>query len=284
MSSVASVPKESNMKVFDIPLVEIFSDDEFNCRGKIAPIDVVDLAKSIEDVGLQSPITVQPYDKKPPFKFRIIAGHRRFTAFKILDRDKIPAMISENLTDLQAKTFNLVENLKRQDLNPLQEAKALIVYKKAGWVQEDVAKAIGMSRGWVQVRYMLLDLPEPIQKEAAAGFLNQDQIRQIYSLDNEAQQYEAVKIIKERRERGDHSKINLKKPKVKPLEKRERKAEEMFLLQERIQSALGNNIGTRLLGWAAGVVSDFEIHRDLKEYAESIGKRYDIPREVFENL
>lgn len=278
------LPKESEMKIFDVPMLEIFSDDDFNCRGKIAPIDVVDLAKSIEDIGLQTPIVVQPYDKKPPFKYRIVAGHRRFTAFKILDKNEIHARIVENLNDLQAKTFNLVENLKRQDLNPLQEARALVAYKKAGWTQEDVARVIGMSRGWVQVRFMILDLPEEIQKEAAAGHLNQDQIRQIYSMDNENQQYEAVKIIKERRSRGDDSRLNLKKPKVKPLEKRERRADEMFALQERMQEAMGNFIGTRLLGWAAGLVSDFEIHRDLKEYATSIGKRYDIPKEVTEAL
>src|SRR5262245_14130389 len=102
-----------------VPMDQIFSDDDFNCRGRIAPIDVIDLAKSIEEVGLQQPIVVQPYKHplNPKILYRIMAGHRRFMAFRVNKSDKIPAFIREGLTDFEARLLNLTENLKRQDLN-----------------------------------------------------------------------------------------------------------------------------------------------------------------------
>jgi ParB family transcriptional regulator, chromosome partitioning protein len=278
--------KELDYNVKQLPMKEVFSDAEFNCRGKIVPIDVLDLAKSIEAEGLQQPIVVQPYTSttNPDLKYRIVAGHRRHLACKVNKMETIPAMIREGLTELEARLFNLTENLKREDLNILQEARALVPFKKGGWSEDFIAAKTGMSRGWVQVRKMLLDLPEDIQIEAAAGLLTQAQIRELSSMKSDDDRYAAVRLIKERREKGESVKdIGPKKP-AKPHEKKERSGVEMSELQDYIQEEVGNSIVTRMLGWCTGYVSNYEIHRDLREWYKAQGKSYRIPREIAENI
>lgn len=278
--------KESAIKVFEIPLDEIFSDEEFNCRGKIVPIDVLDLARSIDMHGLQQVIVVQPFHSETDTKirYRIVSGHRRYTAFIVLGKKTIPATIKSDLSELDAMKLNFEENLKRKNLNILQEAKTLKRLKEKGLGQEDAAKELGMSRGWIQVRYMILDLPEEIQQEVGAGFINQEQIREIYRMPKD-EQYEMVRKIKVARMSGESiQRFKIKKKPPKAYEKRERDANEMFELQGIIREVIGNGFPTRILAWCSAEISDYEIHRDLREAAAAIGKRYDIPREMVESM
>jgi ParB family chromosome partitioning protein len=190
----------NNYEVQEIDISSIYSDNDFNCRGPIPKIDVVDLAKDIERNSLMFPISVQPVKDATGvpegYSYRVIAGHRRLAAFIVLNKTTIPAMIRRGLNELQARILNLGENLKRQNLNLLQEAKALQKLRELGLTQEQIAMELGSSRSWVQVRVNLLSLPEAIQNEAAAGMLNQSQIKQIYSLKTPERQYEAVRKIK----------------------------------------------------------------------------------------
>jgi ParB/RepB/Spo0J family partition protein len=270
-------------ELLDYRISEIYSDADFNCRGKIAPIDVVDLAQSIDRIGLQVPIVIQPY-KHPTdsaIKWRIISGHRRYAAVIVLGRKTIQAIVREGLSDTQARIFNLEENLKRKDLNLLQEAKALVPLMRYGLTQEDIADQTGTSRGWVQARVALLSLPDDIQQQAAAGFLNQEQIKSLKGMSRE-QQYEMVKKIKTAREKGERIK---KLPKRKnPLERKQRVDTEIFDKIEDIEKVIGMGFWTRCMAWCAGTISDFELERDLKEFAEERGVKHEIPKEMLSAL
>jgi len=271
---------ESELKPFEVPMSEIFSDEEFNCRGKIAPYDVIDLVRSIDQNGLQQPIIVQPFDKHPPHKYRIVSGHRRHAAFRVLERPTIPAIIKDGLSDLDARKWNLEENLKRQNLNVLQEARAIAHFKNAGYTQEDLARELGVSRGWAQVRFMTLELPPEIQEEVAAGFLTQQQIKDISHMPRE-DQFVAVKRIKLAREKGE-APVKIRKKNRNPLIKKVRLRDEIFEMQEMIQSVIGNNFGTRMLAWAAGEISDLDALRDLRELAKEKGVPYEIPADILQ--
>ena len=274
----------TNHTIFDIPLTEIFSDEEFNCRGKLAPMDVMDLVPDIRDRGLDQPITVRPYTEKPGKKYRIITGHRRFMAFRVLEKPTIPARIRDDLKPFEEHVMNLTENIKRKELNMLQEAYGLRAFKKARWGEAAIAAKVNMSRGWVQVRLMLLDLPEDIQVEAAAGMLNQDQIRKLYTIrDNRDEMYAMVRLIKDRRLAGESAKVVFKKP-ANPYRKQVRVPEEMFDFQAIIQKVLGNSFATQCIGWCGGANNDFEIHRALREEAARHGKVYEIPKELMEKM
>jgi ParB/RepB/Spo0J family partition protein len=284
--AVLPAKADTQYESFDVPMEEILSDEDFNCRGKIAPIDVVELAQDIKINKLSQPITVQPFSDpaRPKFKWRIVAGHRRFAAFKVNKSTHIPAMIRRDLDEMAARLLNLTENLKREDLNILQEARAIDAFVKKGWQEETIAARTGTSRGWVQVRKMVLKLPPDIQAEAAAGILTQEHVRRLYSMPSDEKRYEAVRLIKERRERGESAKLERKKP-VRPTEKRDRSKSEMSELQDYIQEQVGNNMITRLLGWATGYVSSIELHRELKEYfLRHEGENYNIPKEVTDAL
>lgn len=275
---------EVKYKVIPVPMKEVFADSDFNCRGQITPFDVRELAADIAIRGLDQPITVVPYDILP-YKFKVAAGHRRYMAFKVNKQEFIPAMVRTDLTETDARLLNLSENVHREDLNILQEARGMNWFVKQGWQEDTIAARLGMSRGWVQVRKILLGLPEDIQEVAAAGILNQQQIRNLYSMRTNEERYEAVRRIKDAKERNEKVDITPKK-KPKPHEKRVRTPAEMLELQDYIQEEAGNNLATRLLGWCGGYVSTLEIHRDIREFVQAANPKtmYRIPKDVLENM
>lgn len=272
--------------VHDLNCDDIYLDPEFNCRGAIAPMDVIDLARSIEKDGLQFPIAVQPasdcdIELPPGKKWRIVAGHRRFMAVsKINKQPTIKAMVKSGLDNLRARIINLSENLHRKSLNILQEAKAIQSLKEAGCPREQVAKELGVSGGWVQVRFYLLDLPNDIQDEAAAGFLNQHQIKQLRSLKTEDEMYEAVRKIKQAKEKGAVVPHVGKRKKVDPFLKKMRKREEIFEMMEHIRATLGNGLYTRTMAWCAGEINTVDLVSDLKKEADRKGILYSVPEEI----
>lgn len=269
---------------------EIHADPDFNCRGAIAPIDVVDLAKDIQQHGLLQPVVVSPYNDErcasTGFKYRLIMGYRRHKAHQINEVTHIQAKIKDIQDDREARILNLSENVKRKDLNIVQEANALRALKDLGATQEDVSRELGMSKGWVQVRFMLLDLPEEIHKEAAADMLTQYQIRELYSLrgDKEAL-FAAVKKIKTHKLSG--SKGAFKPPKKKNAStKKQRTKVEIFEMMEHFQNipGIGNGLWTRTLAWTSGEINDYEMYLSIKEYADLVGVDYEIPEEILSSV
>jgi ParB/RepB/Spo0J family partition protein len=164
-----------------IPLSDIYVDPEFNCRGNFTPQEVYQLGQSINQEGQYIPVIIQPIsdmsiDQRPTtdqWKFRLIAGHRRYMAIEYwTSKKEILCHIIYGLNYQQARALNFTENLQRQDLNMLEEAHAIVrMYDKEN--PKTIAKWIGQSTRWVQARLALLQLPEFIQKKAASGRLSQ---------------------------------------------------------------------------------------------------------------
>ncbi len=286
----STLEQNASYAVLDIPMSILYHDDTFNCRGVIAPMDVATLAKAIDTNGLQFPITVQPVcdiegaplrDEltKQKIEYRIIAGHRRHKACTCLGWKSIPCMIRRGLSEAQARVLNLSENFDREDLNIVQEAEALKHLELAGIPRDDVATMINKSSGWVQVRYYLLRMPKPIQEEAAAGFLNQYQIKKLYSMETEEEMFDAVKKIKDAKAKGEKPPEVGGRKKKSTTVKKERKRGEMSDMQDIIRGALGNGRDTRALAWAAGEISTAELFADIAREAEAMGKHFVAPIE-----
>jgi len=265
-----------------LPMAEIFSDSTFNCRGVIAPIDVADLAKDIDEHGLQQPPVVKPltdddYKRKAEQKYKLVSGHRRHRAFQVLGRTEIPCIVNSKISDTDALILNLGENLHRRDLNILQEARAIERLYKSGLHMSDIATAITRSNTWVRTRIQLLELPEAIQEAAASGFINQRHISDIHGLKDVKKQMEAAKKVKEAKLRGEKvPRINVKN-KRNILKPKQRDRDEIFWMQDHIQNSIGNNFGTRCLAWAAGELNDYEIFKDIEEIAIKAETKYTIP-------
>jgi ParB family chromosome partitioning protein len=122
--------------------------------------DVQSLANSIERGGLLNPIIVRRKDHW----HEIIAGHRRFRAFKQLGYKQIPAIIKE-VSDQQMLELTLVENLQRKTITPIEEAKAFArLQKDFNLTQSEIASNLGLTRDYVGQRVRLLSFPEEIQE------------------------------------------------------------------------------------------------------------------------
>jgi ParB family chromosome partitioning protein len=124
--------------------------------------DIRSLAESIDRNGLLQPIVVRVIDNY----FEIVAGNRRFLAYKHLSRKKITCHIID-LSDKEAYELSLVENIQRRSMNPIEEGQAYIRYiKDYGWGGlSELAKVIGKSQEYVSKRIKLLELPEDLQNE-----------------------------------------------------------------------------------------------------------------------
>lgn len=253
-----------------IPLKEIFADEKFNCRGRISPIDVIDLWKSIEQMGLIQPITVRQLEKPTENgeKYQLVAGYRRYMAHVVGKQEVILSRIV-TCSQEEAEILNITENLQRKELNLLQEANAVERFHNRGWTQDRIAKELKVSRTWVINRLKLLSLPEDIQKEAESGLINQSHIAVLFEMKSQEEQFETVKKIKEAAEKGDKLKAKALKeekdvtpPDVAP--KRTRARKEMFDMIDYVMTKVGGCLATRALAWAAGEVSDDEFKKDLE--------------------
>jgi ParB/RepB/Spo0J family partition protein len=272
----------------EIPLNQIFSDDTWNCRGPIPPFEVVGLANDIKRDGLQTPISVQPWDKDG-YKYKILAGHCRFLAFQINEAESIPCFIVHVKDDLEAREYNLKENLFRTNLNLLQEAKALQVFFEKGFSDGDVAKRLNRSAGWVTPRRQLLQLPEDIQKEAADDVINGQHIKSLFLLRNKPEKmYEVFRGIKEARERGDKV-VNIKKDKdaVAITTIRKPQAHELFALLDIVFNHLvgptgEENFGARCLAFAAGGIPEVDWWFAFKRECERKGVPFNPPKDIKE--
>lgn len=154
------------MQIQHIPLKQIKPDPN-NPRGK-DKTGIKELAQSIEENGLINPITVRPGAKDT---FIIIAGHRRFEALKLNGCDQAPCIVREGLPDNQYTQMQLIENLQRQDINPMDEARGIQSLIDTGMQLSDVKLKLGKSIQFLYGRTRLLQLIPEIQEDVRSGWL-----------------------------------------------------------------------------------------------------------------
>jgi len=267
-------------QIVAVPLDKILNDIDFNTRGQIIPFDVITLSNNMAEKGLLQAICLQPWDRTPGKEYRIILGHRRFEAAKLLKWPTIAATIKTGLSDEEALALNIIENVERSKLNILQEARGIYRFKLLGRTIREIADKVKMSPGWVQVRLDLLKLPIEIQNEAQADLLTTEHIKTLASMTRD-EQFAALRQIKDAK--LNNAKLVLKGKnkikKVNPAEKKLRTAPEIEIMQDFIIDNLGNNLATRTLGWAGGYVSNIDFMKSLKMFAEETGKPFSIPDE-----
>lgn len=142
------------------------------------------LAESIKEAGVLQPILVV----EKSGRFRIVAGERRFRAARIAGLDTVPCLVRD-LSVAEQMEVALIENLQREDLNPIEEAQAIrSLMANCGYTQEKAAKRLGKSRPAVTNSLRLLSLPKDIQAMVSQQQLSAGHARVLAGLDDEAQQ------------------------------------------------------------------------------------------------
>lgn len=234
------------------------------------------MANDIDKHGLLQPVIVTPEENK----YKLIAGFRRYSACTSLGWSHIPCVVREGMSEVDARTLNLSENIQRRNLTIAQEARAIQRLKELGATQQLVADKLGMSRTWVQVRYMLLDLPQEAIDAADANILNTTQIRELHYMyasngrDKEAIEKE-IHRIKVAKERGARSVAVGKK--YNPNAKRMRTKPEVLKMLDHIYSSFGASLTTRALAWCGGEITDGDLVDDLEMHAIDMGVDYTPP-------
>ncbi len=147
-----------------------------------------ELADSIKAQGIMQPILVrQLHDGPNAGKYEIIAGERRFRASRLAGLDAVPVLVRD-VPNEAAAAMALIENIQREDLNPLEEAQGLQrLIKEFGLTHETAAQAVGRSRSAASNLLRLLNLAEPVQSMLMAGDLDMGHARALLSLDKAAQ-------------------------------------------------------------------------------------------------
>src|SRR3990167_4749019 len=160
-------------------------------RGLISPESLTDLVNSIREQGILEPIVVA----KTPAGFQIIAGERRWRASRILGLVKVPVIIKET-TPQGMLEMSIVENVQREDLNPIERAQA---YKRL--IDEfnisvtEVAKRVGKSLPYISNSIRLLTLPDAIKDALAAGVITEGHVRPLISIGDPKLMLQAFKRI-----------------------------------------------------------------------------------------
>jgi ParB family chromosome partitioning protein len=147
-----------------------------------------ELAESIKAQGIMQPILVRRLaDGANAGKYEIIAGERRFRAAKLAGLDNVPVLVRD-VTDQATAAMALIENMQREDLNPLEEAQGLQrLIKEFGLTHETAAQAVGRSRSAASNLLRLLNLAEPVQTMLMAGDLDMGHARALLSLERGTQ-------------------------------------------------------------------------------------------------
>ena len=147
-----------------------------------------ELAESIKAQGIMQPILVRQLAQgEHAGKYEIIAGERRFRASKLAGLDQVPVLVRE-VADEAAAAMALIENIQREDLNPLEEAQGLQrLIREFGYTHEQVAQAVGRSRSAASNLLRLLNLAEPVQTMLMAGDIDMGHARALLALDRAAQ-------------------------------------------------------------------------------------------------
>jgi ParB family transcriptional regulator, chromosome partitioning protein len=151
--------------------VAVLQPGPFQPRAPISDSELAPLVESIRAQGILQPLLVRPHLQRHG-EYQIIAGERRWRAAQLANLATVPVHV-RCLSDEQAAGAALVENLQRQDLNPLEEAEGYRqLMAKFGWTHEIIAQRVGKSRSHVANICRLLNLPQQVQTEVRNGALS----------------------------------------------------------------------------------------------------------------
>ena len=258
--------------MIDIKKVEPNRDQP---RKKFDEDSLNDLAESIKQFGVLQPLLVQEREDY----YEIIAGERRWRAAKKAGIKEVPVIIKK-LSDQEIMEISLIENIQREDLNPIEEAQA---YKRLltefNLKQDEVAERVSKSRTAVTNSMRLLKLCDEVQQMIIDDMISTGHARALISIEDQEQQYTiAQKVFDEKLSVRDVEKLvkNLNKPeKVKKEPVTDKALEVVYQdLEEKLKQSLGTKVSISSKGDGAGKLEiEFYTHDDLEKITDLLTGR-----------
>lgn len=218
--------------------VSVLKPGKYQPRTHMDQESLAELAESIKAQGVMQPVLVRPVS---PGYYEIIAGERRWRAAQIAGLQEVPALIRE-VPDEAALAMSLIENIQRENLNPLEEAMGIQrLIKEFGMTHQAASQALGSSRSAVSNLLRLLNLPSPVQELLMQGKIDMGHARALLVL-SAARQIETANLIVHKQlsvretERLVH---RIEHPVAKSRPKHDR---DLLRLQEDISTKLGTQV------------------------------------------
>ena len=185
----------------ELPIEEV-GPGPFQPRKKIDEQQLSELSASIEAQGVLQPIVVREravQDSQTGIRYEIIAGERRWRAAQLANLETIPAVV-KTVSDIDAVAIALIENIQRENLNPLEEANAfqrlIIEYEMT---HQEVANSVGRARASISNMLRLLDLPSSVQELLNVGSINMGHARALLSIQDASMQLEVANLVAEKK-------------------------------------------------------------------------------------
>ena len=185
----------------ELPIEEV-GPGPFQPRKKINEQQLSELSASIEAQGVLQPIVVREravQDSQTGIRYEIIAGERRWRAAQLANLETIPAVV-KTVSDIDAVAIALIENIQRENLNPLEEANAfqrlIIEYEMT---HQEVANSVGRARASISNMLRLLELPNSVQELLNNSSINMGHARALLSIQDPAMQLEVANLVAEKK-------------------------------------------------------------------------------------
>lgn len=258
---------ETKNQVVEIPVAAIVPN-QYQPRKVFDQTEIQELAQTISEHGLLQPIVVREFR---PGEYEIIAGERRFRAVKLLEWEKIPAIV-EKMSDAESASLALIENLQRAQLSPVEEAQA---YKQLmefnNLTQAALAKGMGKSQSFVANKLRLLKLIKPVQNAILDGRITERHGRALLGLDEDQQRTLLMEIVNQHwnvRETEDAVAQMLGKP--TSAEKAAQQAVQQDAASENVAQAAGETTETDVTTDSAAAKTPAKKKRAKKKQPKSI--------------
>ncbi len=189
------VPPPPSVGLMELPIAQI-APNPYQPRKTFNSEAIHELAESVKAHGVVQPLLVTRVGHE---RFQLIAGERRFRAAKLAGLEKVPVLVKDAVAGLGALEIALIENIQREDLNPIEEAMAYQqLHDEFGLTQEEVAKRVGKERSTVANAIRLLRLPDKVKKLVAGGELSMGHARALLAAESAKRQEElAERVVKD---------------------------------------------------------------------------------------
>ncbi|WP_246823941.1 ParB/RepB/Spo0J family partition protein [Oligella sp. HMSC05A10] len=247
---------------------------KYQPRSKMEQEKLQELADSIAREGIMQPLLVRPLAGTKD-AFEIIAGERRFRAAKIAGLNEVPVLIRD-VSDEQAAIMALIENMQREDLNPLEEAKGIRrLIDEFNFTHEQAAESIGRSRSYTSNLLRLLNLAEPVQEQLIEGLIDMGHARALLALNSAEQillahQVVAKQLSVRETERLVKQFLNQDKQQKKPVSKE--RSRDVLRLEEALSDYLGTTVTIKVNAKQKGqLLIDFHDWEQLNNLLEKQG-------------
>ena len=244
--------REDELRELDVSLLR---PGKYQPRTKMDEVSLEELAASIRVQGLMQPILVRQLNDG----FEIIAGERRWRAAQMAGLERVQVLVRE-VADNAALAMALIENIQREDLNPLEEALGIQrLVDEFQMTHQAAADAVGRSRSATSNLLRLLNLAMPVQELLMQGQIEMGHARALLSLDPAGQILLANKIAQEKLTVRDAERLSQQG--VAPARNRKTKGEEADRDIERLQEALADSLGAKVtIRHASSGKGKVEIH------------------------